>query len=128
MDIAVNPGPRIGSTSDDELHFIHSDSSHSIMSSNSTIMYSRGQLFNIRKTSCHSIQPGLLSILKANGILRFRGNRAGHCNYKCKIPVQIGHRLDYVHNERALENRPPVFKHIVVNPAIPLIIFLNSVA
>ena len=97
MDIAVNPGPRIGSTSNDELHFIHSDSSHSIMSSNSTLMYSRGQLFNIRKTSCHSIQPGLLSILKANGILRFRGNRAGHCNYKCKIPVQIGHRLDYVH-------------------------------
>ena len=40
-------------------------------------------------------------------------------NYKCKIPVQIGHRLDYVHNERALENRTPVLKHIVVNPADP---------
>ena len=113
MDISINPGPYSTGNGNDELHV---NTNYSL--SNTTITYSRSQLFRIRKASHCSIQPEIFQILKVNGILRFRGRKAGRRNYMCKIPVHVGQRFDHVHNFPDLQNRIPVLKPIVLTSMV----------
>ena len=92
MDISVNPGPvskllNFMSASTPPIHQpLHLHINHS------SIIYLRSQLLSIRAAGWYSPLNSVFGELKACGILRFRGKRAGYSK-KNKKKIQHRHRF-----------------------------------
>ena len=114
MDIAVNPGPNTSTEcTEDGSSYVNLN----YWLSDKRKTYSHNELFIIRKTSRCTIQTDTLQILKINGIIRFRGTRAGcrRRNYRSKIHVHFSMRLD----KAWWKGQPPVvFENRVLKPVV----------
>ena len=103
MDVSPNPGPGIltnrtcSSRSCTDLHMTSCQ--------DSTITYSRNQLFRIRRTSiCPRVLPeSIYTKLKNSGLYHYRGNRAGQQSYHRNIQVTTF--------DQCLFNIPTVISH-----------------
>ena len=75
MDILKNPGPEVSNLKTLEKRCQISD----LHRNNTEITtYTPASLFSIRRRSRCTLDPSILPVLKLNGILRYRGCRAGH--------------------------------------------------
>ena len=105
MDIAVNPGPCDSTVN---LNFGGNSNGSVATSTNlhfnkmSTLTYSRSELISIRATTQCKISFAAGFQLKVNGLLRFRGKRAG----KRKIPARITCRSHEYWRKRLIIHRP----------------------
>lgn len=79
------------------------------MNNTVSTLYSRADLLNIRRSSVCALDLSIASLLKSNGILRYRGCRAG----RQKIPVRISYRPDKAHSDKKLISRSVVDVPIV---------------
>ena len=93
MDKQLNPGPKgiskmcrsntskLGNANDfvNNDHVRHNDDHTGVVGIQhiNKYMYTRQQLFSLRRSSCHHVQSHLLQSLRENGLLKYRGKRGG---------------------------------------------------
>ncbi len=109
MDISLNPGPTaMISTRQRDPSFSNETCLHNCCDlsgtqlGNTRITYTRNDLLWLRYFSWYRIDNNNLQLLKACGILRYRGKRAGQRRHK--VSVMVGNRPTILHLQRPVFN------------------------
>ena len=90
-DISINPGPETLVGNNLKRRNGNLPNIFDLHTNSRVIAYTRAALFGIRRVSCSFVCGSVLHDLKLNGLLRFRGCRAGRRRISVRISDRIRH-------------------------------------